>query len=265
VRVAAAALNPIDLGVRAGRVLPADGARFPMVLGWDAAGTVDALGPGVAGYRLGQRVFGVVQQPAVQADRWGTHAEYVVLDADQLAPTPNDVDDATAAALPLAGITALQAVRALALAPGETLLVNNAAGAVGGLAAAIARAQGAQVLTPRREALAAAARGGVDAALDVLGREAAHATLAAVRDGGRYATTLPEWWAPGGPYAPARGITPVVIENQPARADLTELARLLGNGTLRPVVGRTFALDAAAEAHAALAAPGLAGKVVLVP
>ncbi len=170
----------------------AAGAETFHLAGYSLGAVVAAAAAGTAPGRV--RSLTLVA-PWTHAD---AHLQYVVLDADHVAPTPDGVDDATAAALPLAGLTALQAVRALALAPGETLLVNNAAGAAGGPAAVIARAQGARVLTPRREAIA-------------------------------------------------------------------ELARLLGDGTLRPAVARTLGLDAAAEAHAALAGSGLAGKVVLIP
>ena len=162
----------------------------------------------------------------------------------------------TVAAAPLASVTALNAVEALGLSPGQTIHVDNPEGAVGRAAAQIARTLGLTVVDDP-------APGTVDGAADVRGGEAALAAFAAVRDGGRYATTIPEWWKPGGQYETARGITPVTIENAPTKTDLERIVAWLADGSLEPRIEAVLPLADGAEAHAMLAAPGLTRKVLL--
>jgi hypothetical protein len=115
------------------------------------------------------------------------------------------LDWAHAASIPLAGLTAWQALAALRLSSGDTLLVNGPRGAVGGFAVQLAIHYGAQVVST----------GPADAALDVVGGRTARETFAAVRDGGRYVTVVPEFWVPGGQFTPARWIKPVVLSVEP--------------------------------------------------
>lgn len=293
IRVAHSAVNPIDLGTREGRIVPPDQARFPMVLGWDADGVIEQVGPGVERLAPGDHVYVCTQQPVTQA---GTHADLIVVDADSVAPAPTG--DAgvggRAAALGLAGITAYQAVEALGVAAGQTVLVNNPVGFIGSLAVQIVKARGATVVGTVADELAGRAAatgtdhvvttgpvtgdrvgqtvpvrvrqlvpGGVDAALDLVGGVSAQRTFATVRDGGRYATVLPEWWIGGGVYEPARGITPVVVENDPNWRDLTALADLASRGLLRVEIARTFGLDELGKVHDILAGTGVLGKIII--
>jgi NADPH:quinone reductase len=285
VRIQAIGVNPIDLGTREGRVVALENAHFPMVLGWDFAGEVDLIGTDASAWSLGDRVIGYIKQPITGI---GTYAEYTVVDADTLALSPDGVDTAAASVLPLAGVTAWQALSPLNLKPGQTFLVNNPLGAVGGFAAQIAAERGAHVIAPAPEdaldvtkslgvqtvlhgntdlnvQVRAVWPDGVDAGLDVLGGTRASATWGAVRNGGRYTTTLPEWWAPGGVYTSQRGITPVVVENQPNGADLAQLSALVSRGVLTLRVDRVLDLEQAAQAHRLTGAPGLRGKIVLAP
>ncbi|MEU3574682.1 zinc-binding dehydrogenase, partial [Kitasatospora sp. NPDC036755] len=145
VRVAAAGVNPVDAVTRSGLLAEAGlmAARAVTGIGWDVAGTVDAVGPDVAGFAPGQRVVGL--RDRLDTDL-GTYAEHVVLDADALAPAPADVPLAHAATLPLNGLTALQALDLLDLPAGSTLLVTGAAGAVGGFAVELAALRGLRVV-----------------------------------------------------------------------------------------------------------------------
>lgn len=272
------AVNPVDLGTRAGRTVPPEAAQFPMVLGWDAYGTVEAVGEDVTDLSAGDGVIVCVQQPATQQ---GTHADRLVVDRNNTALAPAGWDDGRATGLGLSGITALQAVDALHLQPGDTLLVNNPAGFVGGLAAQIAAAQGATVIgvAPPDVQAHAPAQGtrlfaalddvrqahpnGVTAALDLVGGTVAQQTFALVRADGRYATIIPHWWKPGGPYTPARGITPVVVENHPNARDLARLADLAAHGHLTVESAARYALTDLARAHDLLAGSGVFGKVVI--
>lgn len=252
-RVHISGVNPIDLGVRVGSVLPDDPERFPMVLGWDAAGTVKALGASVEGLSVGDRVMLLSKQPSSGI---GTHQDLVVLPDDQVVKIADSVSFEMAAAAPLASVTALNGVEALKLSPGQTIHVNNPAGAVGRAAVQIARTLGYKVVDGPEP-------GSVDGALDVRGEEEALAAFAAVKDGGAYATTIPEWWKPGGQYATARGITPITIENAPTKSDLERIAAWLADGSLKPKIEIVLPLAEGAKAHAMLAAPGLTNKVLL--
>lgn len=280
IRVTHSAVNPVDLGTREGRIVPAVDARFPMVLGWDAEGIIDQVGEGVTDLRAGDRVFAVVTQVATQA---GTHADYIVTARTYVTAAPAGFAPGRAAALGLAGITAYQAVDALDLQPGQKILINNPVGFVGGLATRIAKSRGATVVGVTTADLAerATAAGvddlviadrtadvplterAVDAALDLTGGARAHRAFAAVRDHGRYATVIPEWWIGGGVYTPARGITPVVVENDPNPADLRAVSELAEAGTLSVDIADTFPLTAVGDAHRRLAASRVFGKIII--
>ena len=252
VRVKAAAVNPADSGMRDGRYRWTEPVRMPVVPGYDVAGVVEA---GTEAFPAGTPVIGFTAHARTQN---GTYAEYVTLPESLVAAAPAGVGWAEAATLPLAGLTAQTVLHRLALAPGQTLLVNRARGAVGGFVAELARTRGIEVVTEAGESP-------VDAALDVVGGEQARAAFAGVRDGGRYATIVPEFWVPGGQFTPARGIEPLTVVVDEEVGDLAELARLAEAGTLTPRVAQTLPLASAAEAHRRMQKGGGVGKLVLVP
>ncbi|MFB6809739.1 NADP-dependent oxidoreductase [Streptomyces sp. NPDC056387] len=265
IRVAAAGVNPVDGAVRVGVF---GGAGQTLGLGWDVAGEIDAVGAGVTGWSVGQRVVGLHYGPVKPL---GTHAEYAVLDASAVAAAPTTVDAVAAAGLPLSGLTAGRAVRLLGLAPGSSVLITGAAGVVGGLAVQLAvraglvvtalageadeefvRSLGATGFVPRGSAPAEPVDGVLDAA--VLGEPA----LGFVRDGGVYVGLRPH----AGP-APERGIRVVEQEVAADGAHLAELVGLVDAGALTLRVAQTIALADAAKAHALLAEPGTRGRLVL--
>jgi NADPH2:quinone reductase len=246
-------VNPIDAGVRAGKVLPDEPDRFPMVLGWDGAGVVEAVGAGTTDLVVGQRVMAMSRQPATGV---GLHAELAVLPVEQVVPLPASVTSEAAAATPLAGITALNAVESLGLAPGQSVYLNNPEGAVGGFAVQIARLLGLVVVEDP-------APGSVDGAADLRGGTEAREAFEAVRSSGAYTTVVPEWWKPSGVHATERGITPTVIENAPTREDLGRVATWLGEGGIAPSIEAVLPLAEGAKAHAMLKRPILTRKIVL--
>jgi NADPH2:quinone reductase len=249
IRVGAAAVNPADVGMVAGRYRWAEPVRFPLIPGYDVAGWRVDTGEPVVGFTLHK------------ATQRGGYAQFVALPADLVAPLPPDADISDAAALPLAGLTALQSLDALG-PDVRTLLINGRRGAVGGFAAALAAARGITVVDDDAD-------GALDGALDVVGGAAAQAAFDRVRDGGRYVTVVPEFWIPGGPFTPARGIEPHVVSVGYSRPALLELVRALSAGTLRPRIGTVLPLSSAAEAHRiasrAPGAPRISGKVILTP
>ncbi|MFI1564989.1 NADP-dependent oxidoreductase [Streptomyces sp. NPDC020490] len=265
IKVAAAALNPVDAGVRAGAF---GGAGKQIGLGWDVAGTVDATGVATA-WEAGDEVvaldYGMVRPLAA-------HAEYVVVDTAAVAKAPATVDAVHAATLPLNALTAAQALDLLRPAPGQSLLVTGAAGAVGGFAVQLAAHRGVAVTALARESDAELMRslgaahvvsgavdpGGFDAVLDaaVLGETA----LEWVRDGGAYVGVIPQAHP-----APVRGVRTAAVEVSADGALLAQLAGLVDRGVLKLRVAETYALEDAAEAHARLAEGGVRGRLVLIP
>ncbi|HYH47929.1 MAG TPA: NADP-dependent oxidoreductase, partial [Acidimicrobiia bacterium] len=144
IRVKAAGLNPVDNAIAAGMMAGMMPHEYPLVLGRDAAGVVEAVGPGVEGITVGDEVVGhVLLAPPVQA---GTLAEYAVLPAATVVAKPASLDFVTAAAIPLAGAAAAQAVEAIDPHPGQTVLINGAGGGVGSYAVQLLAAQGVTVI-----------------------------------------------------------------------------------------------------------------------
>ncbi|MER7706207.1 NADP-dependent oxidoreductase [Kitasatospora sp. NPDC097605] len=274
VQVRAAGVNPVDWKVREGRLDGLLDAHFPLVMGWDAAGVVRAVGGGVTEFAPGDEVYGYVRKDTVEH---GTYAELVAAPVRTLARKPAALDWAQAGGLPLAGLTALQALRAVGAGPGDTVLVHAAAGGVGHLAVQIARALGARVIgtagernhdylrslgaEPVRygEGLAGRVRAlaprGVDAALDLVGGDAVEVSAGLVADPARIASIADFGVkARGGRYVWVR----------PDAAGLAELAALADDGRLTVTVASTFPLAQAASAQALSAEGRTRGKIVLL-
>jgi NADPH:quinone reductase len=277
-RVHAVALNPVDLLTRRGapHLWPPERQRFPLVIGWDAAGEVEAVGPGVAEWAPGDRVIAMSYQPKTYR---GTYTEHVVLDVEDLGPWPEGASPGAAAALPLRGLTALQAMAALEPRPGERVLVNGPLGGVGSLAVGLAAAAGAEVVGAARPGDADRARAygvaqvvdrealdvgrPVDAVFDVVGGPAAVAAFGALRDGGRYVSAVPLAQHPGGPEAGGRRIAVhhLLVARDPV--GLRTLAAAYARGDLRVDVAHELPLARAADAHRLAEAGGVRGRIVL--
>jgi NADPH:quinone reductase-like Zn-dependent oxidoreductase len=144
IRVKAAGLNPIDNGIAAGVIAEMMPHHYPLVLGRDSAGVVEAVGEDVDHVQVGDEVFGhVLLAPPIQA---GTLGEYALLPAARVATKPAKLDFVSAAALPLSGTAASTAVDAIDPQPGQTVLVNGASGGVGSYAVQLLAARGVTVV-----------------------------------------------------------------------------------------------------------------------
>ncbi|WP_329301060.1 zinc-binding dehydrogenase [Streptomyces sp. NBC_00659] len=265
IKVAAAGVNPVDAGVRAGVF---GGAGQRLGLGWDVAGVVEAVGV-ASGWTVGDEVVALAYGTAKTL---GTHADLVVVDADAVAAAPRSVDVAHAASLPLNALAAAQALDRLGLEPGQNLLITGAAGAVGGYAVQLAARLGVSVTALAREGDEELVRSlgadrfvsdgvaprSVDAVLDaaILGADA----LDWVRDGGAFVGVIP-----GAHPASVRGVGTSAVEVAADGARLAELVALVDEGVLTTRVAGTYALDEVVKAHARLAEGGLRGRLVLVP
>lgn len=163
VAVAAAGLNPVDFKFREGKLRAILRPKLPVILGNEVAGRVVAAGPGVTRFQPGDRVFARLGK-----ENGGAFAEEVLVEAAFAAASPASVDDVTAAAVPLAGLTALQALRdVLAVGPGQRIFISGGAGGVGTLAIQLTKIMGAHVTTTASSRGEALVRGlGADAVID---------------------------------------------------------------------------------------------------
>ena len=282
VRVKAAGLNAIDNGIASGMMAGMIPHEYPLVLGRDAAGVVEAVGAGVEGVAVGDEVFGhVLLAPPVQA---GTFAEYAVLPAASVVPKPQGLDFVTAAALPLAGAAAVQSVDAVDPQPGQTVLVNGADGGVGSYAVQLLAARGVTVLAtgtaasaerlrdlgattvidwtagPVVDQVRAAHADGVDALVNLAGFSPDQVPAGAVRRGGRIASTTA---LPDEQTLAAEELTGTQIMATPVRDITAPLAEQAAAGTRKVNVSSVVPLEQAAEALGALAAGKANGKIVV--
>jgi NADPH2:quinone reductase len=278
VRVRASSLNGMDQAIASGGIKHFGAPyAFPIVLGRDAAGTVEAVGAGVAGFAPGDEVFGTLSKFSFGLD--GTFAELVALSAGNLARRPAGLPVEAAGALGLAGTAALQSVDAIAPAAGETVLVSGASGGVGSFAVQLAKARGARVIATARGDEVAFVRGlGADETVDYTGDVAAqvralapegveavvHAAGAggALADllarGGRIASTL----GFGPDQLAGRDATATAVMANPTTETLERLASAVASGALRVPVETTYPLAEAGRALADFRA-GKRGKIAV--
>jgi NADPH:quinone reductase-like Zn-dependent oxidoreductase len=249
--------------------------RPSIIPGHEVSGVVAALGFGTAGVAVGDEVFGLADQL-----RDGAAAQYVAVEARNVARKPRTVDHVHAAALPRAGLTAWQGLFDHGkLAAGQTVIIHGAGGAVGSTAVQLAHWAGAEVIgTGRSHSRALVTELGADRfiALDVDGLDDAAGRADLVFDtiGGEVLARSPGLLKPGGTLVTIKADSPlptrddvraIVFIQESSRAQLTELARLVDEGHLRPQVGAVYPLAQAAEAYGAKAVGGIAGRVVLQP
>jgi NADPH:quinone reductase-like Zn-dependent oxidoreductase len=282
VRVKAAGLNAIDTGIAAGRMAGRMAHQYPVVLGRDAAGVVEAVGAGVGGVGAGDEVFGhVLLDPPIQA---GTLAEYALLPAAAVAPKPAGLDFVTAAAIPLAGAAAKAAVDAVDPQPGQKVLVVGATGGVGSYAVQLLAAKGVTVVAtgaaadterltglgadvvvdytaePIVDQVRATYPDGIDGLIDLVSHTTDDLPLTAVREGGRVASSLGV--ANEEALTPA-GLTGTNIVARPTRDVITALADQVVAGTLKIDVDTVLPLDQATDGLATIANGEARGKIVV--
>jgi len=275
VRVHAAGLNPADWKHRARSIFL---GPPPFVLGWDVSGVVEATGFGVTVFKPGDEVFGMLPFPRGA----GSHAEYVTGPARAFAAKPGNVSHVQAAALPLAALTAWQALADTAgLSAGQRVLIHAAAGGVGHLAVQIAKARGAYVIGTAGAANHGLARSlgadelvdyhaadfaGVvtdtDVVLDTVSGDYPARSLRTMRPGGVLICLRP-FPAELATEAARRGVRAEALLVEADRGGMTAIADLVTQGKLRPVIAGTFPLADAAKAHELGDGGHVAGKLVL--
>jgi NADPH:quinone reductase-like Zn-dependent oxidoreductase len=272
VRAYAASFTPTELTWPSTWVDRLGHDRRPVIPGHEVSGTVAALGSGTTGFAVGDAVYGLTDWY-----RDGTLAEYVATEARNLAPKPASLDHVEAAALPMPGLTAWQALFVHGeLSEGQRVLIHGAGGGVGTVAVQLARAAGAHVIATGRawardrvtelgaerfvdvdrERFEDVAEG-VDLVVDLVGGEILHRSAVSVKEGGVVVSVVDE------PPADVRRARAVYFVVEPVRAELEELARRADAGDLQPVVAEVFDLADVGEAFEAKAGGGVPGKIVL--
>lgn len=281
VRVHAAAVNPVDCKIRESGAW----AQVPMpaILGYDAAGTVAAVGEQVEHLAVGDEVF----YSARIFGRQGTYAEYHVEDAEIVVKKPSCLSFEAAAALPLAAMTAYDAIISFFhVSPGDTVLVHAGAGGVGSMAVQLAKVSGARVIATGRQDNTDLIRSlgadavvdyravafedevnrltdghGVDAAFDTVGGNTISRSTACVRPFGKLATVVSVEGSLAGMQMRNQTLYFGFMER--TKPKIEAIARLASRGQLKPLIDRVYPLEAIADAHRKLEAGGSRGKVVI--
>ncbi|WP_282697329.1 NADP-dependent oxidoreductase [Streptomyces sp. CC208A] len=276
VAVRAAGVNPSDWKHRAAGLFL---NRLPLVLGWDASGVVEAVGFGVTLFEPGDEVFGMLPYP----HGVGSHAEYVTGPARAFARKPAAIDHVQAGALPLAALTAHQAVvDTAAVRAGQRVLIHAAAGGVGHLAVQIAKSRGAYVIgtasAPKHDFVRSLgadevvdyrtadfrdAVQDVDMVLDPLSGDTRTRSLDVLRPGGVLVSILPGTDPDEAAKAAARGVRVATLLVEADHAGMNAVADLAASGALRAHVEAVFPLTDAAKAHALGETGRTTGKIVL--
>ena len=275
IRVHAAGINPVDRAIRDGYFKERMPYKLPMVPGWDVAGVVDSAGAGATRLKPGDQVYG-----RTDLARDGSYAEYMTARESEIALKPKSIDFVTAAAIPLAALTAWQALFDNGqLSAGQTILIHGAAGGVGHFAVQLAKIKGARVIgtasqrnheflrslgadqvidynTTRFEDVVH----DVDMVLDTITGETADRSYQAIRKGGVYVSILRP---PSQEKAVERGIRTGHTFVQANVGQLDEIAKLVDSGKLKAHIEKVFPLSEAAAAHELNATGHTRGKIVL--
>jgi NADPH:quinone reductase-like Zn-dependent oxidoreductase len=275
IRVHAAAVNPVDRGVRQGVFKGRINYKLPMIPGWDVSGVLDAAGSGVTRLKVGDEVY---RRPDISRD--GSYAEYMVARESEVALKPKSIDHVHAAAIPLTALTAWQALFDNAkLTAGQTVLIHGAAGGVGSFAVQFAKLKGARVIgtasARNHEFLRSLGADqtidynttkfedvvhGVDVVLDTITGETADRSYGVIRKGGIYVSILQP---PSQEKAAAHGIRVGHTFVQANVEQLNEIAKLVDSGKLKVTIEKVFPLSEARAAQELNALGHTRGKIVL--
>ncbi|GHO70400.1 NADPH:quinone reductase [Ktedonobacter sp. SOSP1-52] len=282
IRIAAVGVNPSDWRTRTGHAdIPEDlrppRHALPLILGHDVSGIIEAVGPEVTAFHEGNAVYGMIHFPG----GGGAYAEYVAIDAKDLAPKPVTIDHLQAAAVPTVALTAWQALFVHAnLEAGQTILVNGVAGGVGHFAVQLAKAKGARVIGVASGRNAAFLRElgvdhfidytatpvekaahDVDLVVDTVGGEQGDRLLDVLGRGGKLiAVFLGQYSAE---HAAKAGVIAQLFQVRPNAAHLIEIGGLIDAGRVRVAVEAVLPLAQASKAHELSENHHVRGKIVL--
>lgn len=278
IRIVASGINPVDVLLREGFAAGAH-PQFPVIMGVDLSGIIEAVGSGVTGFEPGDAVY------AHKKGGNGTYAEYAVLPSDWVARQPKSLNHIHSSAVPCAALTAYQAItEVLQVSAGQTILITGAAGGVGSFAVQIAANLGAHVIataSPRNhqflqelgavevldynttdfvKAICSQHPEGIDAILTTVGGDTKNRSIKAIRDRGRLVWISSE--DPAGP-PPERDIQRTMFYARADAKSLDTITALIDTGKLKPFVEEVLPLERAKEAQQRVASGRVRGKLVL--
>ncbi len=276
IRIHATSVNPVDCSIRSGAARMFLKQPLPAILGWDFSGVVEEVGSGVASWTPGDEVYG---HPSISGS--GTYAEYIAVPAAICARKPASIDHTHAAAIPLAGLTAWQALfEAAALTSGQKVLIQAGAGGVGTFAIQFAELKGAHVAataSARNQDFLRSLGAGqpidyaitrfedavqdADAVIETMGGEIRERSFRCLKKGGiMVALTGPP---PSEELAKVHGVRTTLMLVHGDAAQLSEIAQLVDAGKVHPVVDRVLPLCDMAEAHRISETRHARGKVCI--
>ncbi|WP_251358802.1 NADP-dependent oxidoreductase [Kangiella sp. TOML190] len=275
IKIVASSVNPVDWKVRAGYLKDYINYDMPLTPGWDLSGVVEAVGSQVTDFKAGDQVY---SRPDI--NRNGTYAEYISVKADEVALKPQTISHTEAATLPLAGITAWDAIVTHGnLKAGQKVLVHAGSGGVGSLAIQIAKARGAYVISTTSSKNAALVKSlgadqvidytttdfsqvlsDLDMVFDTLGGEVQESSFSVLKPGGLLASVVSP---PSQEKAQEYGVKAMDYFIEPNAQILEQLAEMVDQGQVRPLVGAEFALSDIEKAHALSESGRTVGKIAL--
>lgn len=282
IKIACTAVNPVDWKIRIGLLKERMPHHFPIILGWDAAGTISALGRDVNNFKVGDPVFAYCRKSTIQN---GTYAEYICLNAANVALKPKNISFAKAAAIPLAGLTAWQSLfDAAELKKGESVLIQAGAGGVGSLAIQFAKLIGARVITTAKqcnhdyvkslgadmvvdyqkkllkEEIQKFDPKGLSVVFDTLGGKALQESYTFLKPGGRLVSIVEK---PDQTIAEKFKVKPFYVFVSPNGKQLQHISDLIQSGKVKPIRIQEMPLEKAAEAQEQNRQGHVQGKIIL--
>ena len=275
VRVIAASVNPVDWKIREGYLKEMISYQLPLTLGWDVSGVVTEVGTNVTRFRVGDAVY---SRPDIK--RNGTYAEYVVIQESEVALKPLTISHNEAASLPLAGITAWEVlITSAQLTAGQRVLIHAGSGGVGSLAIQLAKSRGAYVIATtsgKNQALVESLGADevidyqtqnfteilrdIDVVFDTLGGDIQESSWSVLKQGGILVSIVSP---PSEEKAKELGVRSAFVFIEPNAYILEQLAKLVEQGELRPIIGAEFALQDIVKAHALSESGRTVGKIVM--
>ena len=282
IAVKAAGVNPADGKIAQGLFQSRMPHKFPLILGWEAAGTIESLGKGVQGWKVGDKVFTYCKKPTLQHGAW---AEFVTVSATDIARIPHNLTFEQAAGIPLAGLTAWQALfEKVHLQPKETVLIHGGAGGVGSYAIQWAKNKKAHVITTATDEKAAYVKklgadevidyqkhsfvdilhrthpAGIDVVFDTIGKETYLKSFEVLKKGGRIVSLIEQ---PNQPLAQSKSVEAEYLFVHPDGKCLHEMALLFEKGAAQLPQIDVLSLDQAEEALTKIRTGRTVGKIVL--
>ena len=275
IRIHAAAVNPVDVALREGYMAEWVSATFPLILGCDLSGTIEAIGSDVTGFKIGDEV---IARPGFNRD--GSYAEFIAVPATEVVRKPKSLDHIHAAAFPHASLTAwISLISTANLSAGQTVLIHGAAGGVGHIAVQLAKLRGARVIgtasgynqeflhqlgvdeaidynTTKFEDVAQQ----VDVVFDTIGGDTQERSWSTLKPGGMLVSVVQP---PSEERAKALGVRASLVGAFSNPAILAEVAGLIDEGKLKPYVSKVLPLCEARKAQEMIGARHTRGKIVL--